>query len=126
MNVFDFMTEKSDDYFSGTYYTRRPKTTEDKGIAFDYDLENDQTQEKGQILNSLEVHSERMSIKTVERLKFRINGFVVSQEGEMWQIESMLSRPYKAEKQAYRTWQTPPRKETVLRLIKVQNPWGLQ
>lgn len=126
VDYFDFFAIKDDDFFSGTYYARRPKTTQDVGIEFAYDIEDAQQDSRENVLSTLQTKRELFSIRTVEPIKFKIQGYVVTQEGEFWQIDSLLKRPYKQNKEVYRLFKNAPTVETVLRLVKVENPWQLK
>lgn len=126
MDILDFLTEKDEDYFLGTFYPKRPKTTQDKGYEFDYNETDNRVATVENLANSLETTAQRFTISTVERLKFVVKGYVVTQDGNLWQIESKQTKPYKAEKEAFRLWRDPPRVEIILRLILVEDGWALK
>ena len=123
---FDFLIPKNEYPFTGTYYRRRPKTTEDIGVEFNYDIVNNKTATKPNVLDALEVLDARLTVKTVEVVSFIVKGYIVAQDGDLWQIDSITTKISDKEKEAYRLWRKPTRKETILGLIKVQNPWNLE
>lgn len=123
---FDFMLPKEQSFFTGTFYKRRPKTTADFGISFGYDLVDDKTHDKTNLIGALETDNERITIKTVEVIDFIVKGYIVTQDGDLWQIDSKTTRVHAEDKEAYRLWKKPYRRLTTLRLVRVQNPWGLQ
>ena len=125
-NFFDFLAIREDEFFTGTYYSKRPKTTEDYGETFSYDIEDPQTESVENIIGAVETLAVRFSIKTIDSLAFKAKGYVVTQEEDLYQIESVEKRPKNGEKDVYRLWKNPPRQEKILRMIKVQNPWGLK
>lgn len=125
-NFFDFLTNREDEFFSGTYYKKRPKTTEDSGEVFSYDIEDPQTESVTNVIGGIETVTVRFSIKTIESIDFKPKGYVVAQEDDLYQIESVEKRPKNGEKDVYRLWKNPPKQEKILRMIKVQNPWGLK
>ena len=126
MDILDFLTEKDDDFYQGTFYPRRPKTTQDEGYAFNYDEVDNNSAMIENVANSLETTAQRYTISTVERFNFNLKGYVVTQDGNLWQIEAKQTKPYKAQKEAFRLWKNPPRTQTILRLIMVENSWGLK
>lgn len=125
MDIFDFLTAKNDNVYTGSYYSRRPKTTSDVAQEFNYDLVDDHTKDKANVLNALETDSERLTIKTVDTLRFKVKGYVATQEGDFWQIESITTRPIEEFKESNRLFKNL-KKETTLRLVKVENPWELR
>lgn len=125
-SFFNLLVDKSEYCFRGTYYARKPKTTEDKGETFNYNIENYETKATQNVVNNIETVEANFSIKTVNDVQFNLKGYVVTQDGEMWQIVSMLKRPYKDEKEAFRIFKNSPKVETVLRMINVQNARNLK
>lgn len=125
MDIFDFLTAKNENVYTGNYYSRRPKTTSDVAQEFNYDLVDNHTKDKANVLNALEADSERLTIKTVDNLSFKVKGYVATQEGEFWQIESITTKPIEEFKEANRLFKNL-KKETTLRLLKVENPWELR
>ena len=126
MDILDFLTEKDEGYFLGTYYGRRPKTTQDEGFEFSYNEVDNMSETVGSAISNLETPEERYTISTVERLLFSVKGYIVTQDGNLWQIEQKQTKPYKAQKEAFRLWKTSAKIETTLRLILVENGWALK
>ena len=125
MDFLDILDVKTNEVFKGKYYKDRPETPADFATEFTYDVvdANDRTYSK--VLNNLEVDRGTHSIKTNEYLDFKINAYVITQDGLMWQITSVQTIPSK-NKQAYRYIKRAVGEEYVLRLIQVDNPWGLK
>ena len=127
MDFLDLLAVSDDEVLSGTYYNRRPKTTEDVGVDFKYDIVDEKNESYSKVLDAIETVKSIQTIKTNDECGFKIKGYVVTQTGEMWQITSIVKRLIKPEnKQALRVLKKTIETEYVLRLIEVENPWGLK
>jgi hypothetical protein len=129
-NVNDFLNlliGKSDEVLTGSYYPKRPKTARDVSIKFGYDIVNDSDISYSKILDNVKTEQSILTIKTNDVCGFSINGYVVTQDGDMWQITGIIKRiVVKENKQALRFLKETPATEYVMRLIGVENPMGLK
>lgn len=125
MDFLDILDVKAEETFKGKYFKDRPQTPMDVATSFTYDVVDPNDRSYSKVLNNLEVDRGTHSIKTNEFLDFKINGYVITHEGFMWQITSVQTIPSK-NKQAYRYLKRAVGEEYVLRLIQVENPWGLK
>ena len=127
MDYLDLLAVSDEEVLSGTYYNRRPKTAEDSGIEFKYDIVDEKNESYSKILDAIETVKSIQTIKTNDDCGFKVKGYIVTQTGEMWQITSIVKRLIKPEnKQALRVIKTTIDTESILRLIEVDNPWGLK
>jgi hypothetical protein len=127
MDFLDFLTIKDEEVLTGTYYNRRPKTIEDVGISFQYDIVDEKDETYSKLLDAIETTKALQTIKTNDLCGFKVKSYVITQTGELWQITGIVKRVVKPEnKQALRVLKTTVETEYVIRLIEVENPWGLK
>lgn len=127
MDFLDFLTAKDDEVLTGTYYNRRPKTPKDRGVGFSYDIVDEGDRSYSKLLDSLEAELSLQTIKSKDYCCFKVKGYVVTQEGGLWQITGIIKRLVHPEtKEALRILRETASTEYVIRLIEVQNPWGLK
>lgn len=125
MDFLDLMAIKDNETFNGKYYKDRPQTPLDTAQLFKYEVIDPNDKTYSRILNNLEADNATHAIKTNNLCGFEINGYVITHEGYLWQISSVTVLPSK-NKQAYRYLTHAVGTEYLLRLIRVENPWGLK
>lgn len=127
MDFLDFLTVKDEEVLTGTYYKRKPITTDDGGLPFSYDIVNESDRTYSTMLNTLQTEQAVQTIVTNDLVGFKVKGYVVTQDGILWQITGIVKRLVKAEnKQALRILKQTIDTEYVIRLIAVDNPMGLK
>lgn len=127
MDFLDFLTVKDEEVLTGTYYKRRPTTTDDGGVTFNYDVVDESDRAYSALLNTLQTEQAMQTIKTNDLCGFKIKGYVVTQDGVLWQITSILKKIVKPEnKQALRILKQTIETEYIIRLLAVDNPMELQ
>ena len=125
--ILNFLAIKSDEVLTGNYYARLPETPNDIADEFQYDIVNEHDKAYSLVLNNLQTDRTTCVIKTNDNCGFKINGYVTTQDGILWQITSIGKQLVKAEtKQALRWLKQTIETEYVLRLLEVDNPWDLQ
>ena len=123
----EFMAIKDEEFLSGKYYIRRPKTTADRGKAFTYSIVDPKNREYRVLLNGLQTDGATLTIKTRAAYRFKEKQYVSTQSGELWQIIAVLLNPQTSESgEALRIFKDTAQTERVIRLIEVDNPMGLK
>lgn len=126
-DFLDLLHVKTEEVLKGTYYDRRPITPQDYGKTFDYDIMDEPRTAYYNMLGTLNTTMSTQTIKSTDDVGFKVKGYCVTQEGGLWQIEEIISRIVSPKsKQALRIIKTTIETEYVLRMIKVDNPWGLK
>ena len=126
-DFLNFLVVKDEEVLSGTYYDRIPETPQDVGIYFTYDIVNEHDKSYSTILNNIKTDRGTATIKTNDECGFRIDGYLTTQEGTLWQITGLGKQLVKPEnKQALRLLKETAETEYILRLIEVENPWELK
>lgn len=126
MDFLDFIVPKDDEVYWGTYYSKRPKSYKNYGIGFAYDVLDPNDKSYSKLLDTLKADKATLTIKTNDMCGFAIGGYIATQDGEFWQINSILKRDNPENKQALRILTNTIDTEFVLRLINVENPMDLK
>lgn len=127
----DFLSEmcarKDKEYFTGTYYARRPESNTDGGVEFSYEMIDNRSREYQTIMGNLLVEGLSTAIKTRAAIDFREKQYIATQDGRFWQIVS-VDENIQAEqsKQALRFFKETAQTEKTIRLINKDNPQGLK
>lgn len=119
-DFLDFLQLSDDEVLSGTYYKRLPKTSQDKGVPFQYDIVQDSDKTYSLMLNQIQSEQCVQTIKTNDLIDLKIKGYVVTQDGKMWQITGIIEKPSKpGNKEALRILKKSVETEYIIRLLQV-------
>ena len=120
-----FMSPIKTDYpLTGAYYLRRPLTTNDVAETFNYKPIDPRAKRYGQIISNLKTDEQSFSIETNTQCKFKIGGYIITQDGGMWQITETLTKTQE-DIEALRLFKDNAKTVNIIRLIAVDNPLGL-
>lgn len=127
----DYLSEmcaiKDKEYLTGTHYARIPVKTTDAGDKFTYSLLDPRSREYRTIMTNLLVQGRTLAIKTRSSILFKEKGYIVTQDGQFWQIVAVMENPQNENsKQALRFFVETAQTEKTIRLIGVDNPWELK
>ena len=129
-DFLDLLKIRDKEVFRGTYYKTLPDNDGSKfteGETFSYDEVDPKDKRYTKLLDNLEAFTESKTIKTDDFCGFEINGYVVTQEGELYIIANILkTQGANNTKESLRILNQSVMVEYVLRLIKKDNPWGLK
>lgn len=126
-DFLDFLHIQDEEVLSGTYYARLPITSQDAGEPFQYDIVDDNDKTYSLLLNSIQTEQSIQTIKTSDASGFKVKGYIVTQDGALWQITGIIKKPSKPDnKQALRILTETVESEYIIRLIQVDNPMGLK
>lgn len=65
------------------------------------------------------------TIRTNDRLSFKRGAYIIFPDGRAFQIVQMMKDVQKVPKQAQRLFPTPVGTEFVIRMVQIDNPWGV-
>lgn len=126
-DFLDFLQIKDEEVLTGTYYDRIPLTSNDVGLHFQYDVVNESDKSYTTLLNTIETEQSLQTIKTNSSCGFKVMGYVVTQDGLLWQITGIIKKLVKQEnKQALRILKESIETEYLIRLSEVANPMELK
>jgi hypothetical protein len=127
MGYLKYMTDRSEEVLAGTYYKVIPQKPTDSGERLASKIVNQTDTNYAKLLDSLEAPIKTMTISTDDRRGFEIKGYIVSQDGDLWQITGLVEAPandntMQALRRRVRTIQS----RYIMRLIGVENPWEIE
>ena len=133
MSVLDFLKERDDEYMTGYYYAYKPNPThtqaqqfQEQRQVFHYARVTATEKRFNTVLSNLRADTERYTIKTCDDVGFKVGGYVSTQNGSFWKIEDLTHEEQTEEnKEALLLFKRSIKTEFVLRLLKVDNPWGV-
>ena len=121
MDGLDFLRPRSgNDVYTGVYR----KYKDDPGEVFEYEELDMPTRSFGSLTTNLIVNQRATRIKTTMAIPFEVEGFVTTQNGQLWQIEQIMNDCKNS--QALRWFGASPVCEKTITLIGVDNPRGLK
>ncbi len=126
-DILDVLIPHQDEVFTGTYYEQMPNSPSVNGVPFDYNTV-DPTSWHYQALFSqvIVAQSTSAAIKTKEDLKWRVGGYIATQDGRFYELIAAQQDYAAAPRQAFRMLRDAAGTEFVLRLSEKENPWGLK
>lgn len=66
-----------------------------------------------------------LTIRTNNHLPFRVESYIVFPDSRAFQIVQVMKDVQRAPKQALRLFPTPVGTEYVIRMVRIENPWGI-
>ena len=106
MGILNFLTPKDDEYMTGYYYERRPKSPDDGRMKFRYSRLDPYSRVFDTALGQMRLDRETYSLKTRTSLPWKVKGYISAQNGKFFQIAEVLEN------------EQPRGSEDVLRLFK--------
>lgn len=126
-DLLSLLTIKYDEVLTGTYYNVIPKSVEDSGISFQYDIVDESDKAYSGVLDTIKTNQTVCTIKTNDMCGFKVNGYIATQDGKLWQISGIIERIINERtKQALRLLKRTSETVYLIRLLEVPNPWGLK
>ena len=136
MDYLDLMQGKFYQLETGKYYKKLPtakvpgdSTVQDPdtvGIPFDYEtLDPTEWHYKQLLSNIIDAQGATVTIKTKSALEWRNNGYIVAMSGNLYRIISVTEDVRAASPEARALFAIPVGTDFVIRLVEVDNPWGI-
>lgn len=126
-DFLDFLQLSDDEVLSGTYYNRLPKTSQDIGVPFQYDIVQDSDKTYSMMLNQIQSEQCLQTIKTNDLSECKVKGYVATQDGLLWQITGFIKKPSTPNnKESLRILKNSVETEYIIRLLQVDNPMELK
>ena len=133
MDYIDLMRGKFYQLECGKYYIKLPTSSQTErqdpdtvGIPFDYEtLDPTEWHYKQLLQNLIDAQAATATIKTTDRLEWRNNGYIVAMDGRLYRIISVTEDVRAASREARALFAVPVGTEYVIRLVEIDNPWGV-
>ncbi|MBO7214004.1 MAG: hypothetical protein J6V66_00755 [Clostridia bacterium] len=127
MDFLDSMKIMDEEVLTGTYFEQIPETPKDKGVFFEYDIVDESDKSYARLLNNIQTEETFQTIKTDDSIDFKVKGYVVTQDGLLWQIAGIIKRlKHDGNKEALRIIKETIQTSRIIRLTQVENPWELR
>lgn len=127
MDFIDMLVNTSDEVLTGYFYKYRPQNAEDGKIAFQYKQLDPNSCVFDKVLGNIRADSARYAIKTNDACGFNIGGYIVTQNGEFWEItEVVTNEEQKTTKNALRWFKRVSNAEISVRMIKINDLYAVE
>ena len=120
MDLLDLLAPKDRNVRTGTYREQK----DGAGAYFEYREDDYPTQTFGEVIDNIVTTQRRMTIRTRWNLHYQVNGYVTTQDGQMWTIAQVQRNSFNAEN--LRFMRENPGSEFTLSLVGVDDAWGLE
>lgn len=114
---------------TGYYWDKspRPNQTQEQGRqTFYYAKASAHQRTFNTVMQNMRLDTERYTIKTCDDCGFKVNGYISTQNGLFWVIEEVIhDEQTNGNEEALLTWKTALKTEFIIRLRRVDNPWGI-
>ena len=90
-DFIDMLVDTKDEYLTGHFYKRRPRTPEDGKIVFKYKQLDPNSKIFDTVLGNVRADSARYAIETNDHCGFNIGGYIVTQNGLIWEITEVIT-----------------------------------
>lgn len=112
------------EFFSAKYYKKHPTIQNaEQGVYFRYECITERSKRFSQPINNLIAKEGRYTIATNYSIPFKEGGYILTQDGRMYTIESFTAGQAQNEHRAL--FFKPLENLTVLSLVECANPLGL-
>lgn len=139
MDVLDILAGHYYQTHSARYFNRLPesisyaatiedmyKQTEAIGIDIDFEFVDPTSwRYKTLVSNMSDSNAADATIKTKDGEGMRVKGYILLDNGRLMQIISITEDTAAVQREAARIFAVPPGTDYVIRLVEIENPWGI-
>lgn len=119
-DFIDLIINNADEYLTGYYYERRPVSQADGRITFNYRQLDPNSKVFSTVLSNLRADRATYAIATNDFDGFKVGGYVVTQNGLIWEITEVISNEEaKGQNDSLRWFKTARGAEWSVRMIQV-------
>ncbi len=124
-DILDILNPKTRFTATANYYPEPVNGLEVGAQQFNYEYVNPFSNTYRRLFANIQGTAGEVALRTDDQIAYKINGIVVTQDGQAFKIIQVEKDYQAANKQAMRVLGTPISTEYVLRLVSVDNPWGI-
>lgn len=124
-DILDLLNPKPRFPATGKYYKERPLSPDDGAEQFNYGYVSVYSNTFRRLFGNVQGNEKQTVIRTDDQCDFKNQGFIITQDGEAFEILQVEKDYQAAPTQAMRLFGTPVSTEYVIRLIGVDNPWEI-
>ena len=127
MDIVDMFVNTSDEYLTGYFYARRPKTPEDGRVTFKYKQLDPNARVFDTVLGNVRSDSATYAIKTNDHCGFNVGGYIVTQNGLCWTITEVITNEQVNGENAVLRWFTGAKNaECSVRMLQVDSLFAVE
>lgn len=124
-DILNLLNPKSKFPCEGKYYKERPISPDNGAAMFNYSYVSTYSNTYRRLFANIQGVEGQTVIRTDDQFNFKVHGYIVTQDGKTFEILQVEKDYQAAQQQAMRLFGTPVSTEYVLRLMKIDNPWGI-
>ena len=125
-DILDVMNPKQRFTATANYFAEPLNSPEIGAKQFNYEYVNPLSNTYRRLFANIQGTAGEVAIRTDDQLKFKINGIIKTQDGRTFKILQVETDYQAANKQVMRLLGTPVSTQYVIRLVSVDDPWGIQ
>lgn len=122
----DILNPKTRFTATAKYYAEPFNGPEVGAAEFNYEYVNPFSNTYRRLFANIQGSAGEVAIRTDDQINYKINGIVITQDGQAFKVLQIEKDYQSANKQVMRILGTPVSTEYVLRLVSIDNPWGAQ
>lgn len=123
----DFLVDTAEEKLTGLFYSRRPTNADDGRKTFQYKQLDPNSKVFGKVLGEVRADRATYAIKTNDGCGFNIGGYVVTQNGLIWQItEVVTNEEAKDRTEVLRWFKSAKNAEIDIRMVQVDNLYPIE
>lgn len=127
MDFTDFLVDKTTEFMTGYYYEKYPENRADKRVTFSYRRVNNKSKAYATIMGTMRADSETYVIQTNDDCGYKIGGYISTQDGTFWQISEVIhDEMTQGNEESLILFRTAVESDFTIRLLRVENPWGIK
>ncbi len=122
MDFIDLLVDTSEEYLTGYFYSRRPKSEEDGRITFKYKQLDPNSRVFDTVLGNVRADRATYAIKSNDNCGFNVGGYIITQNGLIWEIvEVITNEEVSGANDALRWFTRAANAECSVRMIQVDD-----
>ena len=126
MDFMDFIVDRADEFLTGYFYKKRPKSQEDGRIKFNYRQLDPNSRVFGKLLGEVRADRASYAIRTNDMCGFNVGGYIITQNGLIWQItEVITNEESKGSNDALRWFTTAVNAECSVRMLQIDDLFNI-
>ena len=125
-DILDVMNPHTQFTAKANYYEEPVNGPEVGAKQFNYEYVNPFSNTYKRLFANIQGVAGEVAIRTQDQLKYKINGIVVTQDGQTFKIVQVEKDYQAANKQVLRLLGTPVSTQYVMRLVAIENPWSVE
>ena len=125
-DILDIMNPRTRFTATAKYYPEPINGPDIGAQQFNYEYVNPYSNTYKRLFANIQGVAGEVAIRTDDQIKYKVNGIVITQDGQAFKIIQIEKDYQAANKQVMRILGTPVSTQYVMRLVSVENPWGVE